>query len=81
MYISHKQLLKSSTRSDRWLSKVDLKEEKSKYHVKDHALCSKIVSSYSHPLPHEQLDLVSLYQNIAPLQSLYKISSKWLLAL
>ena len=54
MYISHKQLLKSSTRSDRWLSKLDLKE-KSKYHVKDHALCPKIVTSYSHHLPHEQL--------------------------
>ena len=55
MYISHKQLLKSSTRSDRWLSKLDLKKEKSKYHVKDHALCSKIVTNYSHHLPHEQL--------------------------
>ena len=37
MYISQKQLLKSSTRSDRWLSKLDSKKEKSKYHVKDHA--------------------------------------------
>ena len=81
MYIPHKQLLKSSTRSDRWLSKLDLKKEKSKYHVKDHVLCSKIVTNYSHHLPHEQLDLVSLYQNIAPLQSLYKISSEWLQAL
>ena len=42
MYISQKQLLKSSTRSDRWLSKLDLKKEKSKYHVKDHAPVRKL---------------------------------------
>ena len=62
VYISQKQLLKSSTRSDRWLNstsspgrvKLDLKKEKSKYHVKDHALCWKIATNYSHHLPHEQ---------------------------
>ena len=42
VYISQKQLLKSSTRSDRWLSKLDLKKDKSKYHVKDHAPVRKL---------------------------------------
>ena len=42
MYISQKQLLKSSTRSERWLSKLDLKKEISKYHVKDHAPVRKL---------------------------------------
>ena len=54
MYISQKQLSKSSTRSERWLSKLDLKKEKSKYHVKDNALCSQIATNYSHHLPQEQ---------------------------
>ena len=62
MYISQKPLLKSSTRSDRWLSKVDLKKEKSKLsgHVKDQGLCSKIVTNDFDHLPHKQLQFLCL---------------------
>ena len=73
MYISQKALLQSSTRSDRWLSKVDLKKEKSKLsgHVKDQGLCWKIVTNNFHHLPYTQLQFLCL-KTLA----LYKVSTK-----